>query len=562
MTNANETAYPRLKGHPTEKDLAIIYSPSPDELDLARQHAKAPVPRIGFLVMLKTFQRLGYFVLVGTVPKEIILHISRAYGFKSVPKPLINYDSTSARYRHMDIIRQHLGVTACSDDTYEALARACTEAATTKEDIADIINVAIEELVRQRYELPGFSTFLKAAKKARITVNVGYHRAIYQALGKTGRTKIDALLAQGSRNIKSPWDMVKQEPQHPTVGHMREFTAHLRWLQEFSIDEEAFALIPDVKIRQFAAEAKALDATSMRDLAEKKRYAIAAILIRLQTARALDDLAEMFVKRMQKMHRLGKEALERYHIRNIDQTQNLVAMLRKVVIAAFKSDDPSEKRLDAITSAVGTDPDKILEQCEAFGAHAGGNYLAFLPRIFKGIRSALFSLLEAMPLITTSSDKSVLLAVSFLLQNRSAKSEWLHNTAALDLSWVADKWWPLVAGSGIKPGTKLQQVSRRYFEICLFTQVMQELKSGDLAICGGDKFSDYRHQLLSWEDFEKERAVYGEQVGLPVDGKAFVTQMREKLTAAADEANQSFPDNEAVRLENGEPVIAGDGKDS
>lgn len=33
----------------------------------------------------------------------------------------------------------------------------------------------------------------------------------------------------------------------------------------------------------------------MRDLTEKKRYAIAAILIHLQTAHARDDLAEMFV---------------------------------------------------------------------------------------------------------------------------------------------------------------------------------------------------------------------------------------------------------------------------
>jgi TnpA family transposase len=85
---------------------------------------------------------------------------------------------------------------------------------------------------------------------------------------------------------------------------------------------------------------------------------------------------------------------------------------------------------------------------------------------------------------------------------------------------------------------------------------MQELKSGDLAISCGDKFGDYRHQLLSWEEFERERIIYGEQVGLPIDGKAFVDQMRGKLTAAADEADKSFPDNEAVRLVNGEPFIA------
>ncbi|HET9239221.1 MAG TPA: Tn3 family transposase [Oligoflexus sp.] len=556
MIGVNETAYPRLKAHPTAKELASIYTPSVDEIAFANTHARRPAPRTGFLILLKTFQRLGYFSRLADVPQTIVSHIAKSIGFDKLPNGLHAYDESNARLRHLNLILAFLRVTPYDKASEAAMIAAVTEAASTKDDLADIINVAIEELVRQRCELPSFATILRAAKKARVTVNGGYHKLIYQELGKDGRKKIDVLFAKGSRNIKCAWDKVKREPQRPTVGHMREFTEHLRWLRDFAIKDESFVLIPDVKIRQFAAEAKSLDAASMRDLAEKKRYAIAATLIRLQTAHALDDLAEMFVKRMQKLHRLGKEALDQYHLRNIDQTQSLVAMLRKVIVAACKSEEPTEKRLEAITTAVGADPDKILEQCEAYGAHAGGNYLAFLPRIFKGSRSALYSLLEGMPLITTSSDKSVILAVAFLLQNRRSKGEWLHNTAAIDLSWVADKWWPLVAGPGIKPGTKPQQVSRRYFEICLFTQVMQELKSGDLAISSGDRFGDYRHQLLSWEEFERERAIYGEQVGLPMDGKAFVDQMRKKMAVAAEEADKSFPDNEAVRLVNGEPAIA------
>ena len=51
--------------------------------------------------------------------------------------------------------------------------------AATKDDIADIVNVGIEELVRQRFELPGFTILLRTAKKARVTVNGGYHRLIH-----------------------------------------------------------------------------------------------------------------------------------------------------------------------------------------------------------------------------------------------------------------------------------------------------------------------------------------------------------------------------------------------
>jgi hypothetical protein len=38
------------------------------------------------------------------------------------------------------------------------LSRAIQQAALLREDLVDIINIAIEELVRQRYELPAFRT--------------------------------------------------------------------------------------------------------------------------------------------------------------------------------------------------------------------------------------------------------------------------------------------------------------------------------------------------------------------------------------------------------------------
>lgn len=58
MPNVNETAYPRLKSHPTGKELASIYTPNSDELAFSNTHARRPGPRTGFLILLKTFQRL------------------------------------------------------------------------------------------------------------------------------------------------------------------------------------------------------------------------------------------------------------------------------------------------------------------------------------------------------------------------------------------------------------------------------------------------------------------------------------------------------------------------
>ena len=50
------------------------------------------------------------------------------------------------------------------------------------EDLADIINIAIEELIRHSFELPGFTSLTKEAQRGRAEVNRALYRQVYDAL--------------------------------------------------------------------------------------------------------------------------------------------------------------------------------------------------------------------------------------------------------------------------------------------------------------------------------------------------------------------------------------------
>lgn len=76
---------------------------------------------------------------------------------------------------------------------------------------------------------------------------------------------------------------------------MRAFLLHLRWLREQSADH-ALAEIPDQKLRQFAAEARSLNAADLSRMTEAKRLTLIAALLRRRAAAALDEAAEMFVR--------------------------------------------------------------------------------------------------------------------------------------------------------------------------------------------------------------------------------------------------------------------------
>src|SRR5215471_10344031 len=69
------TAYPRFKRRPTTKELAEIYTPTVEDLAFVRGIARGPAPTLTTMVLLKSFQRLGYMPRLQDVPFAIIGHI-------------------------------------------------------------------------------------------------------------------------------------------------------------------------------------------------------------------------------------------------------------------------------------------------------------------------------------------------------------------------------------------------------------------------------------------------------------------------------------------------------
>jgi hypothetical protein len=92
MPRLQDTAYPRLKSVLTAQDLAAAFTPTPDELVVARRAAKGPLAQLGFLVLLKLFQRLGRSVPLGDAPRPLVEHVARVAGVRGVSLVLEGYD--------------------------------------------------------------------------------------------------------------------------------------------------------------------------------------------------------------------------------------------------------------------------------------------------------------------------------------------------------------------------------------------------------------------------------------------------------------------------------------
>jgi hypothetical protein len=95
---------------------------------LAERADRGDVALLGFLVLLKTFQRLGYFVLVSQVPSAIVEHIAQATGTQKARDDLAGYDTAGTRFRHLHVIRDYLQIRPCGSEARRAMLQGMQEA--------------------------------------------------------------------------------------------------------------------------------------------------------------------------------------------------------------------------------------------------------------------------------------------------------------------------------------------------------------------------------------------------------------------------------------------------
>jgi TnpA family transposase len=558
---ASDTAYPRLKTSFNAGELERWYSPTSEEYDFCAKVVRGQSTRFGFLLTLKTFQRLGHFVTSDQIPDAIIDHLAKIEGIPVDREALKRYDISRSRKTHVSLIRGYLNVSPFDSEAHRLLCQALVNAALTKDDLADIVNVGIEMLVKHRYELPAFGTLLREAKDQRAATYQTLFRDVYDRLSEVDRSALDALFLVGDGCRTSPWNDLKVDAPKVTIHGLRELLNRYDQLSALAGNQELLRNIPIVKRHQLSLEGLSLDAASMADMEVKKRYTVSLALIERQLARVTDDLCDMFCKQMMKVQHLADAELEQYLTANQDKTDEILRRFAQLD-TLLQSDQPVGDQIAIARQLVTARPD-LCEFSRVHSEFGGKNECRFMWRYFKVRRRQLFRILAKLRWVATSQDnKSFERALAFVLANHRRHTGWLtldgKGESVLtpqDLDWVPAKWWKLVTGEN-DDKAEPSRVNRRQFEVCVCRQLVQELKSADICVPGSDTYSDSREQLLSMEACNAALAEYGELVGLPVESPAFVGHVRTQLLEAANAVDRKYLSNTYFNIVNGRPVLA------
>lgn len=191
MTAIDRTAYPRFKEPYTSLELHNLYTPTPEEITFVHDAVNSDSQKLTLLILLKCCQSLGYIPRLKTIPAQVVQHVRAAAGLK--PDVSLTF-AHSNLIRSRQAVRTFLEIRRYTQGGRELVTTAVTEAAQTTSDPADLINLTIEVLVLQRYQLPAFSTLDRLVNHVREQVHQQLYTQINARLTDAHRQQLEDLL--------------------------------------------------------------------------------------------------------------------------------------------------------------------------------------------------------------------------------------------------------------------------------------------------------------------------------------------------------------------------------
>ena len=206
MASINRTNYPQVTEPKDIREWRARYDLVEGEVKLAQEHARGGKRMLAFLVLLKTFQNVGYFVELDTIPKRITSYVRDQLQEHRPDEKQIASDgelgvSKPTLYEYRVVIRQYRGVKAFDDSSRAGLTTELTQAAQTMNSTADLINVGVEWLIKERWELPAYSTLDRMAGHIKQRVNDALFDQVYEAMPSEQKIICRRLLHQSNRGM-------------------------------------------------------------------------------------------------------------------------------------------------------------------------------------------------------------------------------------------------------------------------------------------------------------------------------------------------------------------------
>lgn len=515
----------------SDAEISRHYTLSEDDLILIRQH-RGEHNRLGFAIQLCYLRYPGFPLPANdTPPRALLNYISYQLCLSAESWPrYATRDET--RREHLLELQKIYGFRPFDRAEYRKSVQAMADLVWQTDKGILIAEALIEHLRQQLILLPTSYVIERACTESVIQGNRRIYKLLTSDLTATQRNQLDTLLKPHEKTRASVLSWLRLPPGAAKASSVLKHVDRLRKIREIGISAGLGRQIHQNRLLKLAREGGQMTAQHLRELEPLRRYAtLVAVLIETQ-ATLIDEIVDLHDriintkfttakhKHAESFHRSGKA---------INDKVMIFCKLGRALLAARAScSDPFE----AVESVISWEELSVsIEDATTLVQPPEFDFLGLLGDSYHEIRRYSPALLANLQLNAAPIAQDLLQGVDTLKTIYEKQLRKVPNDAPT--TFISKRW----EGQILKD----EGIDRRFYELCVLSELKDKLRSGDIWVQGSRQFKDFEEYLLPPERFNTLRRKNILPLSIETDCEKYLNEqfdlLRQQLQTVENLAN-------------------------
>ena len=495
-----------LLAFPTDEvDWIRHYTLSEQDLSMVRQR-RGDQNRLGFAIQLCYLRYPGCALPAEAQPPTPLLSMV-ARQVQIDPELWPKYGQrTATRREHLLELQAWLGLTAFTLQNFRQFVKHMTELAMQTDRGIVLASALLETLRRQSIIVPTVDVLERVCAAALTRGTRRVHEALTGPLTAHQQGLLDGLLAmrEGSKVSSLAW--LRQPPGFPNPKHVLAHIERLRAIRDLGLPDGLDRAVHQNRLLKLAREGSQMTAQHLRDLEALRRYATLCAVVLDTQATLTDEIIDMHDRILGALFTRAKNNhVERFHQsgKAINAKLRLYSRIGRVLLDAKQSGGDPFAAIETVLPWESFA--ESVAETEKLAQPADFDFLPLIGDGFTQLRRYTPAFLETLTLKAAPAAKDILAGVDTLIEMNQRQARKVPNEAPT--SFIRKRWESIIHTE--------DGLDRRFYELCVLSELKNALRSGDIWVQGSRQFKDFEEYLLPPSRFRAQREQ--QELGLAVD---------------------------------------------
>jgi len=376
---------------------------------------------------------------------------------------------------------------------------------------------------------------------------ISFCEGIFQQLTPETLARLDGLLqvhsGEEDQTEWTNWQFLKAEPGKAGIESIKEAAIRLKLVNEIGFPTDIFKNISPKLVERYAKRAAVEEPFELRRHAGPLRATLLTVFLFRRNEDLTDHLVDLLVETVHKMSKKAEKRIDDSLGEELQKAPKKMVKLYRMAKASISSPkgivadvifpEAPERWLLSYIKEVETKSSYKVNVRMTIQRSYRSHYRRMLPELLNNLEFRC----------TNTQHQPVMEALRILKTNLAHKGSIYPKDVWVPIKGVVSPaWMPVVLEDENDP----PKINRIAYEICVLKVLRERLRCREIWVVGSRRYRDPEEDLP--QDFEARRAAYYEDLGIPLDAKAFTTSLREELTQHLQKLDREIPTNPKVKI--------------